>query len=66
MGHKTSYGYDTSGYLYTTTDPDGNVTTTGHDPRGNVVSTTTCQDRSASECSTVYQTYWPDDTSTLS
>lgn len=64
LGHKTSYGYDTSGYLYTTTDPDGNVTTIGHDPRGNVVSTTTCQDRSASKCSTVYQTYYPDDTST--
>ncbi|HUN34614.1 MAG TPA: LamG-like jellyroll fold domain-containing protein [Trebonia sp.] len=64
LGHKTSYGYDTSGYLYTTTDPDGNVTTTGHDPRGNVVSTTTCQDQAASECSTVYQTYYPDDTST--
>lgn len=63
LGHKTSYGYDTGGFLYTVTDPDGNVTTTGHDPRGNTVSTTTCQDQATDACSTVYQTYYPDDTS---
>jgi large repetitive protein len=62
-GDKTTYGYDTGGFLYTVTDPDGNVTTTGHDPRGNVVSTTTCQDQTARACSTVYKTYYPDDSS---
>ena len=62
-GHKTTYGYDTSGFLNTVTDPDGDVTTTGHDVRGNMVSQTTCQNQAASACSTVYYTYYPDDTS---
>ncbi|MCZ4102531.1 LamG-like jellyroll fold domain-containing protein [Streptomyces sp. H39-C1] len=56
-GASTSYGYDTGGFLYTVTDPNGNVTTTGHDVRGNVVSRTTCQDRSEAKCSTSYYTY---------
>jgi RHS repeat-associated protein len=63
LGHKTTYGYDTSGFLNTVTDPNGDVTTTGHDVRGNMVSQTTCQDQAASKCSTVYYTYYPDDTS---
>ena len=63
LGNITKYGYDTSGFLYTVTDPNGNVTTTGHDVRGNTVSQATCQDRSANRCSTVYFTYYPDDTS---
>jgi len=63
LGNKTSYGYDTSGYLYTVTDPDGDVTTTGHDVRGNMVSQATCQDQAANKCSTEYYTYYPDDTS---
>ncbi|HEX7661183.1 MAG TPA: LamG-like jellyroll fold domain-containing protein, partial [Pseudonocardiaceae bacterium] len=62
LGFKTSYGYDTSGFLYTTTDPDGNVTTTGHDVRGNTVSQTKCQNQAAGTCSTAYYTYYPDDT----
>ena len=36
-GKRTTYGYDTSGFLHTTTDPNGNVVTVGHDVRGNVV-----------------------------
>lgn len=64
LGNTTSYGYDTSGFQYTVTDPDGNVITTGHDVRGNVVSQTTCQDQTASKCGTQYYTYYPDDTST--
>jgi len=64
LGNKTSYGYDTSGYLYTTTDPNGDVSLTGHDVRGNVVSQTTCQNQAANRCSTEYYTYYPDDTST--
>jgi RHS repeat-associated protein len=63
LGNKTSYGYDTSGYLHTVTDPDGDVTTTGHDVRGNVVSQVTCQNQAANNCSTEYYTYYPDDTS---
>jgi RHS repeat-associated protein len=62
LGHETSYGYDTSGFLYTETNPDGDVTTTGHDVRGNMVSETACQDQAAGKCSTVYYTYYPDDT----
>ncbi|MFE7958248.1 LamG-like jellyroll fold domain-containing protein [Streptomyces sp. NPDC057413] len=62
LGNRTTYGYDTSGFLYTTTDPDGNTTTTGHDVRGNVVSKTTCQDQSQNLCATEYYTYYPDDT----
>ncbi|WP_208780080.1 LamG-like jellyroll fold domain-containing protein [Streptomyces griseorubiginosus] len=57
-GATTSYGYDTSGFLYTTTDGNGDVTTTGHNSRGDVVSRTTCQDQSASLCSTSYFTYY--------
>ncbi|MEU1481185.1 LamG-like jellyroll fold domain-containing protein [Streptomyces sp. NPDC005760] len=57
-GATTSYGYDTSGFLYTTTDGNGNVTTTGHNSRGDVVSRTTCQDQSASKCSTSYFGYY--------
>jgi RHS repeat-associated protein len=59
LGNKTQYGYDVAGFLRTSTDPNGNVTTSEHDARGNVVSQTTCQDRSANKCSTVYYTYDP-------
>jgi RHS repeat-associated protein len=57
LGHQTSYGYDTSGFLYTTTDPNGDVVTTGHDADGNVVSQTTCQNQTAGLCSTTYLGY---------
>ncbi|MFF2820997.1 LamG-like jellyroll fold domain-containing protein [Kitasatospora cineracea] len=49
------YSYDTHGYLYSVTDADGHSTTTGHDDRGNPVSTTTCTD--AAHCHTSYATY---------
>ena len=58
-GYKTTYGYDTSGFLYTVTDPNGAVQTTGHDADGNVVSRSTCQNQSANTCSTTYFTYKP-------
>ncbi|MEU8797132.1 LamG-like jellyroll fold domain-containing protein [Spirillospora sp. NPDC048819] len=64
LGHRTTFGYDSGGYLHTVTDPNGNVKITGHDVRGNAVSETTCQDQVAQECSTTYTTYLPDDTST--
>ncbi|WP_308314609.1 LamG-like jellyroll fold domain-containing protein [Streptomyces gilvus] len=62
LGNKTSFGYDTAGFEHTVTDPNGAVTTTGHDVRGNVVSSTNCQDQVANKCNTEYYTYYPDDT----
>jgi RHS repeat-associated protein len=62
LGNKTSFGYDTGGYEHTVTDPNGAMTVTGHDVRGNVVSSTTCQNQAAKVCSTEYYTYFPDDT----
>jgi large repetitive protein len=59
LGNKTTYGYDTSGFLHTVTDPNGDVTTTGHDVRGNMVSQTTCQNQATQACSTTYYTYFP-------
>ncbi|AWZ10381.1 laminin G [Streptomyces sp. ICC4] len=43
-GGVTTYAYDTGGFLHTVTDPNGHATVTGHDERGNTVSTTTCRD----------------------
>ncbi|MCX4745893.1 DUF6531 domain-containing protein [Kitasatospora sp. NBC_01287] len=57
-GNTTRYTYDTNGFLYSTTDPDGHTVTTGHDARGNTVSTTTCQNPST--CHTSYATYYLD------
>jgi RHS repeat-associated protein len=61
QGFTTRYGYDTGGFLRTVTDPNGNVTTTGHDVRGNEVSRTTCS-FTPDYCSTTYYTYFPDAT----
>ena len=60
---KTRFGYDIAGFLRSTLDPNGNIVVEEHDVRGNVISRTTCQDRSEERCSTVYQTYFPDATS---
>ena len=57
-GANTRYSYDTHGYLYSVTDPDGHTTTTGHDERGNVVSTTSCT--TAADCHTGYAEYYLD------
>ncbi|WP_280703028.1 LamG-like jellyroll fold domain-containing protein [Kitasatospora sp. GP82] len=54
----TRYTYDTHGYVYSVTDPDGHTVTTGHDDRGNTVSTTTCTD--AAHCHTAYASYYLD------
>ncbi|MFK8907391.1 LamG-like jellyroll fold domain-containing protein [Streptomyces sp. YS-3] len=61
-GNRTTYGYDTSGFLHTVTDANGNRSVTGHDVRGNTVSTTTCQNTAANQCATEYYTYYPDAT----
>ncbi|MYS21865.1 RHS repeat-associated core domain-containing protein [Streptomyces sp. DvalAA-14] len=62
LGYTTSFGYDTGGFEHSVVDPNGAMTVTGHDVRGNVVSSTTCQDQAANRCSTEYYTYYPDDT----
>ncbi|GKQ33691.1 LamG-like jellyroll fold domain-containing protein [Streptomyces sp. A012304] len=62
LGNRTSFGYDTAGFEHTVTDPNGAMTITGHDVRGNVVSSTSCQDQAANKCDTEYYTYYPDDT----
>ncbi|MEU9171900.1 LamG-like jellyroll fold domain-containing protein [Streptomyces sp. NPDC048420] len=54
-GAVTSYSYDTVGNLHTVTDPNGHSAVTGHDARGNVVSTTTCRD--ADSCWTSFASY---------
>ncbi|MEW1721105.1 LamG-like jellyroll fold domain-containing protein [Streptomyces sp. NPDC093109] len=61
-GKRTTYGYDTAGFLHTVTDANGNRSVTGHDIRGNTVSSTTCQDTAANKCATDYYTYYPDAT----
>jgi RHS repeat-associated protein len=63
LGNTTEFGYDTSGFLYDTIDPNGAETITGHDVRGNMVSQTTCQDQVGDVCSTAYYSYYPNDTS---
>ncbi|MEU1286998.1 LamG-like jellyroll fold domain-containing protein [Kitasatospora sp. NPDC005856] len=57
-GNTTRYSYDTVGYLYAVSDPNGHTITTGHDARGNTVSRTTC--RGAGSCQTSYATYFLD------
>ncbi|GHF66109.1 hypothetical protein GCM10018790_49990 [Kitasatospora xanthocidica] len=57
-GNTTRYTYDTAGYLYAVSDPNGHTITTGHDARGNTVSRTTC--RGAGSCQTSYATYYLD------
>jgi YD repeat-containing protein len=68
LGNTTKYGCDTDGFQDSVIDPNGNVTFTGHDIRGNVTSQTTCQSQPESQelaglCSTAYFSYYPDDTS---
>ena len=58
-GATTKYGYDTGGFLYTVTNPGGDIVTTAHDIRGNVTSKTTCQDLADNICSTSYYSYYP-------
>ncbi|MFH9554498.1 LamG-like jellyroll fold domain-containing protein [Streptomyces sp. NPDC017435] len=55
-GALTSYAYDTAGNLHTVTDPNGHATVTGHDARGNVVSSTTCRDTDS--CWTSFSSYY--------
>ncbi|MCY0954111.1 LamG-like jellyroll fold domain-containing protein [Streptomyces sp. H27-S2] len=54
-GGVTAYAYDTGGFLHTVTNPNGHATVTGHDDRGNTVSTTTCRD--SNSCWTSFAEY---------
>ncbi|MFE4632726.1 LamG-like jellyroll fold domain-containing protein [Streptomyces sp. NPDC056773] len=54
-GGVTTYSYDIGGFLHTVTDPNGHATVTGHDERGNTVSTTTCRD--SDSCWTSFADY---------
>lgn len=56
LGKKTSYDYDTGGYLSEITDPNGNTTKRANDERGNPISTTTC--RAAGSCQTARSAYY--------
>ncbi|WP_374119838.1 LamG-like jellyroll fold domain-containing protein [Streptomyces sp. MBT42] len=55
-GGVTTFAYDSGGFLHTVTDPDGHAAITGHDERGNTVSTTTCRD--ADSCWTTFAEYY--------
>ncbi|MGW4960625.1 RHS repeat-associated core domain-containing protein [Nonomuraea sp. NPDC004186] len=50
LEYKTTYEYDTGGYLNKVTDANNNSTTWANDSRGNVLSTTTC--RGSGDCQT--------------
>jgi RHS repeat-associated protein len=62
LGDTTSYGYDSAGFQGQVIDPNGDVTDNGYDIRGNVVSTTVCQNQATATCATSYSSYQPNDT----
>ncbi|MEV8632560.1 polymorphic toxin-type HINT domain-containing protein [Streptosporangium sp. NPDC051023] len=53
---KTSYDYDTGGFLSKVEDPNGNVSESFHDARGNTISTKQC--RTAGNCQTAYNAFY--------
>nr|WP_308434583.1 LamG-like jellyroll fold domain-containing protein [Streptomyces melanogenes] len=55
-GARTTLAYDTGGFLNTVTDANGHATVTGHDARGNTISTSTCRDVNA--CWTSFTEYY--------
>ncbi|MFB9622250.1 RHS repeat-associated core domain-containing protein [Nonomuraea helvata] len=56
LGMKTSYGYDTGGYLAKVYDPNDNVVEMASDARGNLLSKKTC--RTAGVCASEYFSYY--------
>ncbi|MFI7438334.1 LamG-like jellyroll fold domain-containing protein [Nonomuraea indica] len=56
LGKKTTYDYDTGGYLSEVVDPNNNVVTQWNDDRGNTLSVRTC--RTSSSCQTTYTAYY--------
>jgi large repetitive protein len=61
LGNVTRYGYDTGGFSNLTYDPNGSLTQTVQDERGNTIQQITCQDQSQHLCSSVYYEYYPPD-----
>ncbi|MFI6325526.1 LamG-like jellyroll fold domain-containing protein [Nonomuraea sp. NPDC050556] len=53
---KTTYDYDTGGFVAKVTDPNTNTVQRTYDKRGNVLTTTTC--RAAGNCQTVRNEYY--------
>jgi RHS repeat-associated protein len=65
VGNTTVYGYDAGGYPLSVVDPNGSITLTGHDVRGNMISQMSCQLRIFNMCSTAYFSYYPDATTSV-
>ncbi|MFY1637737.1 LamG-like jellyroll fold domain-containing protein [Solwaraspora sp. WMMB335] len=61
VGHTTLYGYDTGGFTSLVYDPNGIVTRTVQDERGNTIQQVTCQDQAAEKCSSSYYSYYWND-----
>jgi|GEM_PF-685730 len=57
LGRTTLYGYDTGGFTSLEYDPNGIVTRSVQDERGNTIQEVTCQDQAADKCSSSYSTY---------
>lgn len=57
LGHTTTFSYNTAGFSDSVTDPDGFVTTTQRDARGNLLARTTCADQELQACSMARWTY---------
>lgn len=66
LGNTTKFGYDVGGFSNLTYDPRGVWTQELQDARGNTKQSITCQDQSASRCSSVYYTYYANSAATLS
>ncbi|MFY1695934.1 LamG-like jellyroll fold domain-containing protein [Solwaraspora sp. WMMA2101] len=58
LGQTTLYGYDTGGFTSLVYDPNGNVTRSVQDERGNTIQEVTCQDQAADKCSSSYYRYF--------
>ncbi|MFC4116586.1 polymorphic toxin-type HINT domain-containing protein [Nonomuraea zeae] len=56
LGKKTTYSYDTGGFLQTVTDPNSTSITDYSDARGNVVQRKTC--RTTSSCQYTHYSYY--------
>ncbi|WP_326549262.1 LamG-like jellyroll fold domain-containing protein [Micromonospora sp. NBC_01813] len=57
LGRTTLYGYDTGGFTSLEYDPNGIVTRSVQDERGNTIQEVTCQDQTAQKCASSYYTY---------
>ncbi|WP_231647484.1 LamG-like jellyroll fold domain-containing protein, partial [Planomonospora sphaerica] len=56
LGKRTTYAYDTGGFVSKVVDRNGNTAQWSYDKRGNAVSSTTC--RSAGNCQTSRQSFY--------